>query len=180
MENNNTEKLDEDIRQHKLYKIQVNEQKIREYKNVFNTIKESTIVKNSKNISSYIVRFIFRLITILLIIIGISFLFPENVIGFIESNGKVISETDKSDLKDVIPYIGYICIVTSTLFILIIILLKKNAKKRNTIHKLSKLVSEVIEYIETDTKEEKIKYEYFVDSMAETEYRKKSNENNSI
>jgi serine/threonine-protein kinase RIO1 len=69
MENNNTEKLDEDIRQHKLYKIQVNEQKIREYKNVFNTIKESTIVKNSKNISSYIVRFIFRLITILLIII---------------------------------------------------------------------------------------------------------------
>lgn len=77
-------------------------------------------------------------------------------------------------------YIGYICIVTSTLFILIIILLKKNAKKRNTIHKLSELVSEVIEYIETDTKEEKIKYEYFVDSMAETEYRKKSNENNSI
>ena len=175
MENNNTKKIEEEIRQYKLYKIQIVEVKIREYKNTFNKIKENIIIKFTKNVSSNILRIIFLLVTISLLVIGLFFIFPEQIIKMMEENGGFSSEQEKKEFILTTPYIGYILITISMFFSFISILLKKNIRKRNTIYNLSKLINEVIDYMDDNVKEDKKKYEYFVDSAADIENRRNSN-----
>ena len=172
MENESTKKIEEEIRQHKLYKIQIVEAKIREYENTFIEIKENVVLKFTKNASSNILRIIFFLLTVSLFLIGIVFLFPEQLISFFENNGEYYSLEDKKNLVLILPYMGYVLISLSILLRFISSLLKKNIKKRNTIYKMSKLISEVIDYMDNNVKEDKMKYEYFVDSAAEIEIRK--------
>lgn len=175
MENDNTKKIEEEVRQYKLYKIQTVNAKIREYENTFNTIKENIVIKFTKNASLNILRIILLLATIALFLIGILFLFPEQIIKIMEQNGEYFSVQEKSDFILTTPYLGYILISISILFSFISLLLKKNIRKRNTIYNLSKLIKEVIDYMDANVKEDKKKYEYFVDSAADIENRKNNN-----
>ena len=175
MDNNDTKKIEEEIRQYKLYKIQAVEAKIREYENTFNIIKENIVLKFTKNASANILRIILLFITIILLLVGILFLFPEQIIKIIEGNGEFISAQEKNDFISETPYIGYVLITLSLFFSLISLLLKKNIRKRNTIYNLSELLNEVIDYMDENVKEDKKKYEYFVDSNADMENRRNQN-----
>ncbi len=58
-------------------------------------------------------------------------------------------------------------------------LLKVNNKKRNSIYSLSELLEEVMDYMEKSSSEEKRKYEYFVDSLAEKQNMKRQFQNHN-
>jgi len=55
MEDNNTKKIEEEIRQYKLFRIQTVKAKIREYENIFNKIKENIVIKFTKNATSSLI-----------------------------------------------------------------------------------------------------------------------------
>ncbi len=175
MEIDNSKKIEEEIRQFKLYKIQTVEAKIREYDNIFNTIKENNVIKFTKNASSNILRIIFFFVTLAMFLAGIFFMFPEHIIKIMEGSGEYFSEREKRDFILTTPYLGYVLISVSILFGFITSLLKKNIRKRNTIYNLSKLLNEVIDYMSENVKEDKKKYEYFVDSNADIDMRKINN-----
>lgn len=174
MENAHKKAMEEEIRQHKLYKIQITEAKIREYEHTFNTIKENNVIKFTKNASSSVLRIIFFVVAVGLFIIGIFFLFPEQMIKILEKNEAYFSVQEKRDFILTAPYLGYIFISISILFGFISSLLKKNIRKRNSIYDLSKLIKEVIDYMHENVKEDKKKYEYYVDSIADIETRKRN------
>lgn len=175
MEDNNTKKIEEEIRQYKLFKIQTVKAKIREYENIFNKIKENIVIKFTKNATSNLIIILFLLIVIVFLISGIFFMFPEQVIKAMERKGEVLLEQDKNGIMLVLPYLGYLLISISVIFGIISLLLKKNIRKRNTIYNLSKLIKEVIDYMSENVEEDKKKYAYFVDSIADIENRKKNN-----
>lgn len=114
-------------------------------------------------------RIILIIISILFLIIGLICFFPEQVIRFLESEGEVFSISEKEDFILVFKALKYVFLGLYLLFGFISYLLKLNNKKRNTIHSLSRLLEEVMDYMENSSKEEKRKYEYFVDSLAEKE-----------
>lgn len=168
-----TKQVEEEIRQYKLYKIQATEQKIREYEGEYNRIKQHLVVWYTKNISSSLLVWIFSLIATALSLLGISFLFPEQWITFMQNNGEFIFEAEKNDIRLPFPYTGYVVISIATIFSVIVFFIKRNSDKRKTIYKMEKLLTEIISDMRANTSEEKKKYEYFVDSMAEIELKKK-------
>jgi len=170
---NNIKRIEEEIRQYKLYKIQIDENRIREYSEVFDVINESVVMKFSKNASSNILRVVLFIITVVLLLFGIGLLFPEQILNVLEKSGEVLSESDKSEFINELRFFGYTLILLSTFFGVMSILLKKNIRKRNTIFELSKLLKEVIEYMNENVSEDKRKYEYFVDGLADIENRMK-------
>ena len=173
MENNSTQKIEEEIRQYKLYKIQIIEQKIRGYQDVFDKIKESVVIKFTKNATSNIIWIVLTIIAIMLFLVGVILLFPGQVISYLEDNGDLLSEIKVDSIQVFMPFFGYFIITISLFFEIIAVLLRKNVRKRNTIFDLSLLLKDVINYMKENNKEEKKKYEYFVDSIAEIENRKK-------
>lgn len=175
MENINTKRIEEEIRQYKLYKIQIVDAKRSEYEKTFNEIKQNIVIKFTKNASSNLLRFFLLLVTVSVLLVGVLFLFPEHIIKILEENGEYFSKQEKIDLELVLHYLGYVFISISILIGSISSLLKKNIKKRNTIYDLSKLISEVIDYMGDNVKEDKKKYEYFVDNLAEIEKIKNDN-----
>ena len=174
MNNDDNQQFEDEIRNYKLYKISLISKRIKEYKDVLYNIKQNIVIKQSKNITSNIIAFVFYGITIVFLIIGIYFQFPENFIELINENGEAFNNTDKQYIKDELPIFGYIILFLSVLFFVISKLLRKNLKKRNKIYDLSILVNDVIEYLEENNREDKRKYEYFVDNIAEKQARKKT------
>lgn len=166
MEENNPNKIEEEIRQYKLYKIQIIENKIKEYDHVFNTIKENILSRYTKNLTSILLILFFWIMSGLLLLTGVSFLFPEQIAKLIMDSGSVYP-ADVKELIVVLPFFGYSSLLLSFLFGGMAWLLRKNMLKKNTIFKLSKLVKDVIGYMDVNLEEDKKKYEYFVDSMAD-------------
>lgn len=163
------EKINEELRQYKLFKIQETESKLRKFKIVYNEIKEHFVVKFSKNASSNIFRIILLIISILFLIIGLVSFFPDQIIQFLESEGEMFSISEKEDFILSFSLLKYLFLGLSIFFGFINYLLKLNNRKRSTIHSLSSLLEEVIDYMENSSNDEKRKYEYFVDSIAEKE-----------
>jgi hypothetical protein len=173
MKNNSTKNIQEEIRQFKLYKIQTTEAKLRNYQEAFNTIKQNIVIKFTKNVSSNILIIIFTIICILLFLISLYFLFPTYLIQLMQEND--VYYVKKNELIQVIQIIGITLIAFAILFAIIASLLKKNIRKRNVIYQLSQLIGEVIQDTHENVKEDKKKYEYFVDSIAETEHKNTNN-----
>lgn len=107
--------------------------------------------------------------------LSFTLILPEHAINFIEGIGKVLSQIQNEKLTEILPYFGFFILGLALLFVFISYLLKKNNQKRSVIYKLSNLLDEVIEYMDNNVKEEKKRYEYFVDSIAEMEVAKKDN-----
>jgi hypothetical protein len=172
---NNIKKVEDEIRQYKLYKIQTTESKIREYEDIYSLIKENIIVKFTKNSFSNIFRLLLTIISIGLILLSFTLIFPEIAISLIGKTGEIMTQSDRNDMVETFPYYGYFILGLGFLFGIISVLLKKNNRKRTVIYELSKLTDEVIYYMNENVKEEKKKYEYFVDSIAEIETKNKEN-----
>ena len=158
-----------------MYKIQTTENKIREYENIYSLIKENIIVKFTKNSFSNIFRLLLFIITIGLILLSFTLIFPEIAISLIEKTGKTMTQSNRNYMVEIFPYFGYFILGLGILFRIISVLLKKNNRKRTIIYELSKLIDEVIYYMNDNVKEEKKKYEYFVDNIAEIETKNKEN-----
>jgi hypothetical protein len=163
------EKINEELRQFKLLNIQETESKLRRFKTVYDEIKENNIIKFSKNASSNILRVLLFLLTFSLLILGLFCFFPEQIIDFMNTEGEYLSITEKKEMISDIGFFKYILLGLSFLFGSLSYLLKVNNRKRSTIHSLSKLLEEVMFYMEDSSFKEKRKYEYFVDSLAEKE-----------
>ncbi len=162
-------KVDEALRQYKLFKIQETESKLRRFKKVYYEIKEHSLIKFTKNASSNLISYFIFIISLSLLILGIMFFFPNDVLNFMESTGESLSLTEKKEFTEFFNFLKYFFICTSLLFGFMGYLLKLNNKKRNNIYNLSKLLEEVMGYMENSAREDKKKYEYFVDSIAEKE-----------
>lgn len=163
------EKINEELRQYKLFKIQETESKLRKFKTVYEDIKEHFVIKFSKNASSNIFRIVLIIISTLFLILGLISFFPNQIIQFLESEGEVFSTTEKEDFILNFDVFKYTFLGLSIFFGFISYLLKLNNQKRNTIHSLSKLLEEVMDFMENSSNDEKRKYEHFVDSLAERE-----------
>ncbi len=175
----NTKQIEEEIRQYKLYKIQTTEQKIKEYEAEYNRIKQHLIIWYTKNVSSSVLIWLFNLIGIVLFLIGVSFLFPEQWLTFLQDKGKIISEAEQNELMLTFPYMGYFVISLSAIFWVIVFFIRRNSDKRKTIYKLEMLLTEIIGDMQHNNTEEKKKYEYFVDSVAEIEMKKNLKNNHT-
>ena len=178
MEQDNTKRIEKEIRQYKLNKIQSIESRVKEYEDVYASIRENIVLKFTKNVTSNVIRGVSLFIALLLISIGIWLIFPESFIRFLEKNGEAFSELERNDFILTAPYTGGFLMFIAVLFYTISILLRKNIQKRNTIFKLSSLVKEVIGTMDENVKEDKIKYEYFVDSMSDIENADGNNKKN--
>lgn len=160
-------KIDEELRQYKLYKIQETESKLRRFKKVYKKIKEHVFIKLSKNISSNIIKFSVYIIGISFLLIGLVSFFPYEILTFLESNGNLFSSEEKEAFTNLINISKYFFLSLSILFSFVGYLLKLNNQKRSYIYDLSILLEEVMDYMENSVTEDKKKYEYFVDSIAE-------------
>jgi len=167
--------LEEQIRQYKLNKIHVVESKISEYERVFNTIKENALFRYTKNATSVILIIIFLLLTGVSMIFGLALFFPEQIIE-LTGSGQEWTPQERDEFISESNYFAFFFIILSLLFGSITLLLKKNMRKKNTIFRLSRLLQDVIEYMDENVKEDKKKYEYFVDSMSEIEKEPKTDD----
>jgi hypothetical protein len=163
-------RINEELRQFKLFKIQETESKLRRFNQKYSEIKEHIVLKVSKNITSNLVRFVFRLLTLLFFLFAITLFFPEEIIEYIDPKNKKLSADEKM-LFNLLKYFSF-CV--ASFFLFVGYLLKLSVKKRSSIYSLSLLLEEVISYMETSSTEDKRKYEYFIDSLAEQERIKKN------
>lgn len=166
MDNSYSKKIEEDIRQHKLYNIQVVEQQIREYQKAFDSIKEKDVVKLTKNATSVVMRVLLTILTVVFVLAGLFFLFPDLIIHFLEESGEFLTVQEKNNIVQTTSIIGMLLIVSGSSMGFLSIMLKKYKRKRNTLYDLSKLMKSVIGYMNENVKEEKKQYESFVDGIA--------------
>lgn len=181
MDNSYSKKIEEDIRQHKLYTIQVVEQQIREYQKAFDSIKEKDVVKLTKNATSVVLRVLLTVLTVVFVLAGLLFLFPELVTHFMEEPGEVLTIQEKNGIVQTTAIIGIVLIVSGSSMGFLSIMLKKYIRKRKRLHDLSKLMKSVIGYMNENVKEEKKQYESFVNGIAQMnrskeEYRRSTQE----
>ncbi len=165
-------KIKEEIGQDKLSRIHLTEAKIREYKSIFSEIKEDFVIVFTKNISSNIFVIIFSLAAgISLLLWGLLYFFPEEIVKWSDC-----AVDEEKDLFQILKFLSYFFISIAILFRFISSLLKKNIRKRNAIYDLSELLKEVIGYMEESVKEDKMKYEYFIDNLISTARNTKQDE----
>lgn len=162
-------RINEELRQYKLFKIQETESKLRKFQQTHSEIKESNTVKVSKNVTSNLLRVILALLAIVILILSVICFFPENLIEFLESDGTYFSFQEKKEIIYELNIYKYFFISISALLLFTGYILRLNNRKRNNVYSLSILLEEVMEYMENSSNDDKRKYEYFVDSLAEQE-----------
>jgi len=164
-EKNDTKLIEEDIRHYKLYKIQVIDHKIQEFLNVYEDIRETFISKFIKNTISYIFYFVFKIISILFFLVGIIFFFPNKLIEFLQQNGETFSKQEIIDFTESAIIFVFLFIGLSILTHLLAKFINLNVKKKNIIYKLSNLVEDTILYMNEKSKEDRIRYEEYVENI---------------
>ncbi|MCX2837563.1 hypothetical protein OQ279_05300 [Salinimicrobium sp. MT39] len=172
------QQINEELRQYKLFKIQETEAKLRRFWQTYLEVKEGIFIKFSKNVTSNILQIPIILLFLICLVIGILLLFPDIIIDLVTSNEIDLSRSDKEEFLLISEFTAYLLLGLSGLFGFISYLLKLNNRKRNNIYNLSKLLEEVMLYMEDSSNDEKRKYEYFVDSIAEKEKIKRSSVHN--
>lgn len=173
------ERINEEIRQYKLYKIQITESKVQEYKKVYDLIRENIIIKIAKNSTSFIIRVGITILVILLFVGAVGSFFPKQFLYFLGNNSEIQIYHENFSLDSSLPYIGALFLGLSILMMELSKLIKVNNAKRNTVYEMSKLLDDIILYMENTSVEEKQKYEAFMDTMSEHEIRRQREEKQS-
>ncbi len=161
--------INEELKQYKLFKIKETETKLGRFKEVYIEIKEHIVIKFSKNATSNMVRIVLGTLSLLFFVLGLCCFFPNEIIDSIESNNVVFSELNKKGITIFLSLSKFILLGLSILLAVLGYSLRLNNRKRNSIYSLSKLLEEVMGYMEVSANDEKRKYEYFIDSLAEKE-----------
>lgn len=165
------QQINEELRQYKLARIQEGEIRNERFQAAYDQIRESVIIKVSKNASSNIFRIASGLISFFTFLIGISFIFPQSLNEFFNLSVWPEYEGMLNEAKGV----AYFFFIVSSVFFLIGYLLKVNNRERTQLYSVSILLEEVMEYLKTSTEEEKRKYEFFLDHFAELENNQLNN-----
>lgn len=160
-------RVDEEIRQYKLFKIQEAEVKLKKYKKKYEAIKEHVVIKFSKNLTSNILKIVIILLSVFFFSFSVLCFFPNAFISIIEINAKSFTSLEKSEFIEVANIFKYVFIVISLFLYLISYLLKVNNRKRNSIYSLAILLEEVMDFVENTRDDDKRKYEQFVELIAE-------------
>lgn len=163
MDNN---KIKEEIRNYKLYKIQITDQKIREFENTFKKIEEKSIFRSIKDFSLNSFRIILLLLSILTVSFSLIFFFPELIVTIIEKSTKSsLTQDSKTILLLNHNVFSYIFFSTSMVLFILTYTVNKNIKNRNYTFKLHQLTSDIISHLKDISKDEKTKYEAYVENI---------------
>lgn len=163
MDNN---KIKEEIRNYKLYKIQITDQKIREFENTFKKIEEKSIFRSIKDFSLNSFRIILLLLSILTVSFSLIFFFPELIVTIIEKSTKSsLTQDSKTILLLNHNVFSYIFFSTSMVLFILTYTVNKNIKNRNYTFKLHQLTSDIINHLKDISKDEKTKYEAYVENI---------------
>jgi hypothetical protein len=142
------EKSPHEIINEKLARIQGTESKIHDYKNVYSAIEEGYLSKLTKNSFFGFLKVILYLLALLCLIIAfVTIGIDEELLN------EPVSRTEA--FWTFIIYAIFLFIVGK--------IVKSNIAKRNVIFELSKLMEDVIGYMESSLQEDKKRYEHFVD-----------------
>jgi|GEM_PF-1717035 len=169
------EETDEEVRRSKISKIQTLEGKVQEYREVYETIRQNVVLKVTKNFTSNTFLVLIGLLTLLTLLLAVMFFFPVEIMQAMKEEGIYLSSNNRNLIMESFMVHKFVFIAIAFLFLTLGVLLRKNVKKRNTIYSLSKLVEEVIGYMENASEDEKRKYEYFVDNIEEHASKESTN-----
>lgn len=169
--------IKEEIRQLKLYKIQVTEGKIRKYRKVYEDIRQNDTLPYSKNASSNLIRIMIGILSLGFFLLMLMSYFPYEIIQRLELDFSQFEKINQDDFVQALSVLKYIFLFMALLFYALGRLIKKNAIKRNSIYQLSKLVDEVIDDMDLLVSSEKRRYEYQREYSYEPEYALKYQSN---
>lgn len=160
-------RVDEEIRQYKLFKIQEAEVKLKRYKKKYEDIKEHVVIKFSKNLTSNILKIVIILLSVFFFSLSVLCFFPNAFMGLSEIIVDSITSFEKYKFMKYANIFKYVFIVISLFLYFISYLLKVNNRKRNSIYSLAILLEEVMDFVENTRDDDKRKYEQFVELIAE-------------
>ncbi len=172
-------RTDREIRHDKLKKIEETEQRLLEYKFVQSEIEENTTSRFFKNSTVFVLRTIIWVLFAICLMNAFFGFFPEVYIDFMESGGDLLSNLEKQEARNNVMLKGVFALIIALILLLANVLLKRNKQKSQTVAELSKLVADVVNYMESSLKEEKKRYEHFVDEMRTTTIKHNSNTPNA-
>ncbi|WP_417610745.1 hypothetical protein [Owenweeksia hongkongensis] len=166
------QQLNETLRQQKLLKIQITEDKLRKFTTTYHSIKEHLIIKLTKDVSSFFIRLVLRIAIFAFIILTLASFLPEFTIELIGSN--VVNSNDLYDLlylgRIVFPFLALISIIITSL-------IKANRRRRTSLYAVSQLLTEIMDYLSESSEEEKRRYAHFVDNLADMEHEASKSNN---
>lgn len=149
----------QEIKELKLYKIQILEDKAGEFGQKYRLIKKNAMIRVSSNLFSNAMRFILSIFCFGFILFTLMSFFPHETILIMEKYQLNISQTNNQELIQYADLSKYISLFMAFLFYRMGRLIKKNIQLKNTMSKLSELVDEMIDCLDTETAEEKRRYE---------------------
>ncbi|GGZ60850.1 hypothetical protein [Mesonia mobilis] len=159
--------IEEEVEQFKIAKIAETELKLEQFQNAYQEINENIAIKISKNATFNLFRVVFILLSLFLFALGVYCFFPGEFILLMEENGESFNSEEKNIIVLVFKALRYVFFSTAVVLYFVSYLLKLNNRKRNTIYSLSHLLEEMISFLDKSSKDEKIKYEQYLDYLAE-------------
>lgn len=160
--------MKEDIKHQKLYKIQEAQAKINDYQIIYDQIKESSFVKISRNATSKVSLYIVRILSGLFLLTSFIFVYGEFIYKRFEFNSEIFIINElKSLSNETAIFFLLLSLLLSLLLFTLGYLIKENIKKRKILSSLTVLVEDMMKYMEKVSREEKIRYEHYIDFEAE-------------
>ncbi|MGD9707823.1 MAG: hypothetical protein AB7V07_09205 [Candidatus Delongbacteria bacterium] len=137
----------QEIRKEKQKRIEETEKKLNDYRTAYNSINEGTVTKFTKNSMIGLFKVIIYFLAIIFLFASVVVLFDDSIMNEPTTQGEAFFSN----------------LIFAILFIAIGKALKSNIEKRNVISKLSKLMEDVIAHMDGSLKNEKERYEHFID-----------------
>ena len=172
--------IEQEIRQYKMDRIVKAEKQLENYRKVYHEIKENIVVTLTKYSGSVIMNVVLFILLIVLFLLAILFLFPSEIITLLEAEGESFTKEEKAYFISNLRYLRYLLFGIGFLLILLRVVIKSNNNKRLVISNLSDLMTEVIENMDENLKEDKKKYEYFIEGLGTINHKDKSKEKEEV
>lgn len=153
----------EEIRQEKIKSIENLALKRKQFEDSYKSIYQAKYIKLSKNISFNFVRFFLLAGVVLLIILSVCCFNSEWMISNMEATGETFTSQEREESLLMFQFLGFFFLIAALFFLFISYLAKANNKKRTLIYEQSKLLEDILEYLDNDIADQKKRYEVFVD-----------------
>lgn len=164
-------RINEEIRQHRLYRIQITEAKIKKFSKAHEEIKEHLVIKFTKNATLNLIRLFLWVLFSLFAALSILFFFPDKLIEFIGETDIFLGSGGKEAYYFIAQILAYGFMFFAFVAFYVNVLMKKNIRNRNKLYRMNELLVEMIKYMKEVSTDEKRKYEFYVDNLQEIENR---------
>lgn len=160
----------QEIKELKLYKIQIFEEKTSEYRQKYRSIRKNALIRVSSNAFSNTMRLILGIICFGFILVSLMSFFPQESILIIRKYQLNFTQISNEELIQYADFSKFISLFIAFFFYRMGRLIKKNIQIKNTIGELSELVNEVMDCMDTETAEEKRSYETMMEYTHDLKY----------